>query len=166
MPRPAQPQAGRSHSLTLPCAPVVVPQVRGLLGDLLLAWGLPRGHELAYDLRLIASELIANVIEHASDSAPDLTVLLELSDTPPDDISGELPGEPSGATLSFGVRDGHPFLPEPRDGADCPDDTSGRGRLIVRTLAAEAGGTTQVERHPDGKTLWVRLPWPGAQPGA
>lgn len=163
--RPAsasRPQAGRSHSLTLPCAPVVVPQVRGLLGDLLLAWGLPRGHELAYDLRLIASELIANVIEHASDSAPDLTVLLELSDG----LSAEPPGEPSGATLSFGVRDGHPFLPEPRDGTECPDDTSGRGRLIVRTLAAEAGGTTEVERHPDGKTLWVRLPWPGERTGA
>ncbi|WTW94398.1 ATP-binding protein [Streptomycetaceae bacterium NBC_01309] len=151
-PQPASAAASRkrSHQLTLVCAPVVVPQVRGLLGDLLLAWGLPRGHELAYDLRLVATELIANVIEHAADSAPHLTITLQLVD----------------GTLSFGVRDGHPFLPEPRDNSDdpCADDTSGRGRLIVRTLAAEAGGTTEVERHPDGKTLWVRLPWPAPRP--
>lgn len=90
----------------------------------------------------MATELIANAVEHAADSTPDLTVTLELADS----------------TVSFGVRDGHPFLPEPSDG---PDDTSGRGRLIVRTLAADAGGTTEVEKHSDGKTLWVRLPWPG-----
>ncbi|WP_406281236.1 ATP-binding protein [Embleya sp. NBC_00896] len=132
----------RGLELTLPCNPVVVPQMRRVLGDLLLAWGLSADHELAYDVRLIATELIANAVEHAGEIASDLTVSLSLGD----------------GWLHFGVRDAHPFRPRALNGT--LDEVSGRGLLIVRELAAEARGYTDVEPHPDGKTIRVSLPWP------
>ncbi|MDI2132147.1 ATP-binding protein [Yinghuangia seranimata] len=134
----------RSCWFTLPAEPAAVPQARRALADHLTYWGLPRNHDLGYGLRLIASELITNAVEHAAVVSPEIVVTLTVHD----------------GWLWLGVRDRHPYRPVAL--LETVDDTSGRGLLIVRQIVEENGGQIHIEAHPDGKTLWVILPWPVA----
>ncbi|MYW01191.1 ATP-binding protein [Streptomyces sp. SID3343] len=134
----------RSCWFTLPALPASVSQARRALADHLTYWGLPYGHDLGYALKLVASELITNSVEHAAVLSPEVSVTCTVHD----------------GWLWLGVRDRHPYRPVAL--LETVDDTSGRGLLIVRNIVTEFGGQIHIEAHPDGKTLWVILPWPVA----
>ncbi|MDQ3988646.1 MAG: ATP-binding protein [Actinomycetota bacterium] len=115
-------------------APVELGRVRATVRDAALAW------QLSDDLRelavLVTNELVTNAIEHAGTRC---------------DMSLEL----ARALLGIRVRDYFPArLPRCRR----PDPTAmrGRGLHLVSAFTSSWG----VERQPDGKTVWARLPAP------
>ncbi|WP_416976120.1 ATP-binding protein, partial [Streptomyces sp. 4F14] len=109
-------------------------------------WGVPTGSEAVHAIRLIASELLTNVVLHASAATARIVVVLELCD---------------GTWIRMGVHDGHPECPAPGDGHAGTEDTHGRGLKIVHALMEELNGVVLTERTDDGgKTVWVELPCP------
>jgi two-component sensor histidine kinase len=79
---------------------------------------------------LVTNELVANAIVHAQ-SAP----VLSLAEAGPD--------------LMVKVADSSPTVPVPRAGT--PDETGGRGLILVQALADQWG----FEPHSYGKVVWV-----------
>ncbi|MFD5017223.1 ATP-binding protein [Streptomyces chartreusis] len=133
-----------TRSLHIPAQAEQVPLARRALLDILKGWGVPTGSETVHALRLIASELLTNVILHASAATAHIGVVLELCD---------------GAWIRMGVHDRHPEHPRPSNsGADA---THGRGLKIVYALLDELNGIVLTERTDDGgKTVWIELPCP------
>lgn len=108
------------------------------------ALGVPTGSDAVHAIRLIASELLTNVVLHASPATVRIDVVVELCD---------------GAWIRLGVHDGHPDCPAPADSS--AEATSGRGLKIVHALIEELNGVVLTERTDDGgKTVWVELPCP------
>ncbi len=113
-------------------APAELGRVRATVRNAAVAW------QLSDDLReravLVANELVTNAIEHAGTRC---AMSLELAR----------------ASLDIRVRDYFPArLPRCRP----PDPTAmrGRGLHLVSAFTSSWG----VERQPDGKTVWARLP--------
>ncbi|MFI5522660.1 ATP-binding protein [Streptomyces platensis] len=99
------------------------------------AWGVPLDDETADGIRLVVSELITNAVVHGEGP---VTVALF-----------HRPGH-----LVIEVLDASPLTPQP----NCAeaDDESGRGLLLVDTLAARAGW----ESSDRGKRVWADLALP------
>ncbi|WP_308279966.1 ATP-binding protein [Streptomyces iranensis] len=129
------------RTFSLPPSAADVPGVRSALVETLLEWGIPEGGELVHSVGLIASELVTNAVHHAGVFTPSIVVILRIG------VDG---------TLELGVRDNSRDVPRPT--AVSPESTHGRGTAIVDALLTEFGGSLTAERHPDGKTVWARLP--------
>lgn len=137
-----------ASSLTLPSAPASVLTARTHALDVLAEWGLPAGSALADSLRLIVSELATNAVVHTSGRSPEFTVELRLD---------------RDEQLRVGITDSHPRRPRRLPAAVQQDN--GRGLVIIRYLAAEAGGRLSVvPTESGGKTVWITVPWQAAVP--
>ncbi|MGA6160928.1 ATP-binding protein [Stenotrophomonas sp. NPDC087984] len=133
------------RTFSLPPSAADVPRIRSALVGALREWGLAEGAELVHTIGLIASELVTNAVIHAGVLTPSIVVILRIG---------------AGGTLELGVRDNCRDIPRPR--AASPEADHGRGMAIADALLAELGGGLAAEPHPDGKTVWARLP--GALP--
>lgn len=138
-------------SVTLPSDPASVPTARRYVADVLGRWGLDDAAETADSIRLIVSELATNAVQHTFGQSPTFTVDLRLERE---------------ERLRIGVTDSHPRWPRRLPAAVQQDN--GRGMVIIRVLAAEAGGRLSVTPTEEGgKTVWITLPWtPAPVPAA
>ncbi|WKV75262.1 ATP-binding protein [Streptomyces sp. PCS3-D2] len=137
-------------SITLPSDPASVAAARRYVGEVLGAWGLPEDAEAADSIRLIVSELATNAVQHTFGQSPTFTVDLRLERE---------------EWLRVGVTDSCPRRPKRLPAAVQQDN--GRGLVIIRWLAVEAGGRLSVTPAEDGgKTVWIALPWTAAAPAA
>ncbi|MEU9034988.1 ATP-binding protein [Streptomyces sp. NPDC048352] len=131
-------------SVTLPSEPVSVAAARRYVAQVLDDWGLPQDADTADTVRLIVSELATNSVQHTFGQSPTFTVDVRLERE---------------EWLRVGVTDSHPRWPKRLPAAVQQDN--GRGMVIIRWLAAEAGGRLSVSPTEDGgKTVWITLPWP------
>ncbi|MER8045516.1 ATP-binding protein [Streptomyces sp. NPDC094032] len=137
-------------TVTLPSDPASVSAARRYVADVLGSWGLgdlDDADDIAESVRLIVSELATNAVQHTFGQSPTFTVDVRLE-------REEL--------LRIGVTDSHPRWPQRLPAAVQQDN--GRGLVIIRYLAAEAGGRLSVTPTEEGgKTVWIRLPWPTTQ---
>lgn len=134
-------------TVTLPSDPASVAAARRYVADVLGSWGLDDAGETADAVRLIVSELATNAVQHTFGQSPTFTVDVRLD---------------RDEQLRIGVTDSHPRWPQRLPAAVQQDN--GRGMVIIRYLAAEAGGRLSVTPTEEGgKTVWIRLPWPAAQ---
>ncbi|MBX9426614.1 MULTISPECIES: ATP-binding protein [Streptomyces] len=130
-------------SLTLPSDPASVPTARRYVADVLTDWGLDGAADIADSVRLIVSELATNAVLHTLGQSPTFTVEVRLERE---------------ERLHIGVTDSHPRRPRRLPAAVQQDN--GRGMVIIRVLAAEAGGRLSVTPTEDGgKTVWITIPW-------
>ncbi|MFD5143192.1 ATP-binding protein [Streptomyces sp. NPDC058401] len=133
-------------SVTLPSDPASVAAARRYVAEVLGEWGLSEGTEAADSIRLIVSELATNSVQHTFGQSPTFTVDIRLERE---------------EWLRIGVTDSHPRWPKRLPAAVQQDN--GRGMVIIRWLAAEAGGRLSVSPTEDGgKTVWIALPWTAA----
>lgn len=116
-------------SCDLAATPASVPEGRAFLSKALLSWDCA---DSADEALLLLSETLTNAVQHAEGP---IGVHLCRTDT----------------GLTVEVSDRSPHLPQPRLAAD--DEESGRGLLLVRTLADTWG----VRPTDDGKTTWFTL---------
>ncbi|GLW17991.1 hypothetical protein Stsp01_47340 [Streptomyces sp. NBRC 13847] len=108
-----------------------VGEVRRELRQLLSRWTVPGGGELMELATLLTSELVTNALVHAEGGA---VVTARVGDR-----------------LRVEVRDFVPGRPEPR--APTTDGTSGRGLMLVRSLADAWG----IRAESLGKSVWFEL---------
>ncbi|MFC4610691.1 ATP-binding protein [Streptomyces maoxianensis] len=104
-------------------------------------WRVPLGDEQHDAVKLVTSELITNAIVHTRNDEDNLvfvTVWLYLV----------------GGSLRLDVYDGSSTEPERHDAT--PDDETGRGLVLVDTLAARTGW----ESTARGKKVWVEFDVP------
>ncbi|MCX4529098.1 MULTISPECIES: ATP-binding protein [unclassified Streptomyces] len=135
-------------SITLPSDPASVSVARRYVAEVLEEWGLPEDAQTADTVRLIVSELATNSVQHTFGQSPTFTVEVRLE---------------RGEWLRVGVTDSHPRWPKRLPAAVQQDN--GRGMVIIRWLAAEAGGRLSVCPTEDGgKTVWIALPWTAGAP--
>ncbi|MGW3814557.1 SpoIIE family protein phosphatase [Streptomyces sp. NPDC005046] len=116
-------------STDLPAAPESVPEGRAFLGKAMTSWDCGPA---ADDARLLLSEILTNAVQHAQGP-----IGLHLCRTATD--------------LTVEVSDYSPHLPQPRTATE--DEESGRGLILVRTLADDWG----VRPTDAGKTTWFTL---------
>jgi anti-sigma regulatory factor (Ser/Thr protein kinase) len=139
-PRPVQPYEG-VWRFTAPAVDASVPQARHAVRDLLARQGVPAGAEIVHGLLLIVSELVTNAVRHAALLSPTLAVEVGVGS----------------AWVRVSVEDDHPYRPA----ALVADHgrTGGRGLLLVREIAREAGGVCDVAQTArGGKIIWAALP--------
>ncbi|MEU5312332.1 ATP-binding protein [Streptomyces sp. NPDC021562] len=118
-----------------------VPQARRAVRDLLRRQGVPVAEDLVYGLLLIVSELVTNAVKHAAVLSPVLAVEVAVG----------------AEWVRVSVEDSHPYRPTALE-AD-HGQTGGRGLLLVREIAREAGGVVDVEHTSSGgKVIWAALP--------
>ncbi|MFJ3905572.1 ATP-binding protein [Streptomyces sp. NPDC090025] len=135
-------------TVTLPSDPASVSVARRYVAEVLSSWGLGDATGLADTIRLIVSELATNAVQHTFGQSPTFTVDLRLEED---------------ERLRIGVTDSHPRWPQRLPAAVQQDN--GRGMVIIRSLAAEAGGRLSVTPTPEGgKTVWIALPWRAVVP--
>ncbi|WP_051852439.1 ATP-binding protein [Streptomyces aureocirculatus] len=126
---------------TAPAVDASVPQARHAVRDLLARQGVPAPDELVQGLLLIVSELVTNAVRHAALLSPTLAVEVAVG----------------AEWVRVSVEDNHPYRPTALF-ADY-GQTGGRGLLLVREIALEAGGTCDAEHTADGgKVIWAALP--------
>ncbi|MFF8480161.1 ATP-binding protein [Streptomyces antibioticus] len=118
-----------------------VPQARHAVRDLLHRQGVPVSDDLVQGLLLIVSELVTNAVRHAALLSPVLAVEVAVG----------------AEWVRVSVEDNHPYRPTALE-AD-HGRTGGRGLLLVREIAREAGGGCDVEHTAGGgKVIWAALP--------
>jgi anti-sigma regulatory factor (Ser/Thr protein kinase) len=112
-----------------------VTQARRFLGEVLQTLREDSGGELADTLLMAASELTANAVLHAG---TEFTVRVVLAAT----------------LVRVEVTDASSTAPQPREAP--VDATSGRGLAIIDGSGLQWG----IDRHADGKTVWIQAPRP------
>ena len=126
---------------TAPAVDASVPQARHAVRDLLHRQGVPVSDDLAHGLLLIVSELVTNAVKHAALLSPMLAVEVAVG----------------AEWVRVSVEDNHPYRPTALE-AD-HGQTGGRGLLLVREIAREAGGVCDVEHtESGGKVIWAAVP--------
>lgn len=131
---------------TAPAVDASVPQARHAVRDLLLRQGVPVADEVVHGLLLIVSELVTNVVRHAALLSPTLGVEVAVG----------------AEWIRVSVEDNHPYRPTALETDHAR--TGGRGLLLVREIAREAGGACEVEHTATGgKVVWAALPLKPAQ---
>ncbi|MFF8958469.1 ATP-binding protein [Streptomyces sp. NPDC014894] len=142
---------------TAPAVEASVPRARHAVRDLLRRQGVPVADAVAHGLLLIVSELVTNAVVHAAVLSPEVAVEVAVR----------------ADRIRVSVEDGHPYRPRALE-SDWRQ-TGGRGLLLVREVAREAGGSHDVEPTAGGgKIVWAELPLlaprppggPGGAPGA
>jgi anti-sigma regulatory factor (Ser/Thr protein kinase) len=136
-----------------PAVDASVPQARHAVRDLLKAQGMagaPQYDELLQGVLLIVSELVTNAVRHAALLSPQIVVEVVIG-------SG---------WLRLSVEDSHPYRPRAPHSDEVEScRTGGRGLLLVKAVAAEAGGGYDVERTATGgKVVWASVPLPRRAP--
>jgi anti-sigma regulatory factor (Ser/Thr protein kinase) len=132
---------------TAPAVDASVPQARHAVRDLLYGQGVPAPDDLVHGLLLIVSELVTNAVKHAALLSPTLAVEVAVG----------------AAWVRVSVEDDHPYRPTALE-AD-HGQVGGRGLLLVREIAREAGGLCDVEHTATGgKVIWVALPLTPVRP--
>ncbi|MEV6840026.1 ATP-binding protein [Streptomyces sp. NPDC051133] len=128
------------HDFPVISTPGHVPLARHETAKVLTDWDLPQ--ELVDTSCLIITELVTNVVRHASVVSPTATVTLAVDET---------------GDLVLTVADAHPFKPKPLMAAH---DFGGRGLHLVNALVYEAGGNAAVvpDSATGGKQISIRLP--------
>jgi len=121
-----------TYEFTVPATVEAVPAARRHVVTLARRLGLILSDDLLNTIELLASEVIANAVLY-SDATCDVSVTRNLRG------------------VRVEVTDTHPSLPTVSEAG--PDDESGRGLLLVDTLA-DAWGT---EPNSPGKTTWFEL---------
>lgn len=133
---------------TAPAVDVSVPQARHAVRDLLARQGVPVHEDIRHGLLLIVSELVTNAVRHAALLSPEIAVEVAIG--------------PEWVRVS--VEDNHPYRPKALE-ADY-GQTGGRGLLLVKEIALEAGGACDVEHTAGGgKIIWAALPLAPMAPG-
>jgi anti-sigma regulatory factor (Ser/Thr protein kinase) len=131
-----------------PAVDASVPQARHAVRDLLLAQGMadPFYGDLLQGMLLIISELVTNAVRHAALLSPQIVVEVVIG-------SG---------WVRLSVEDSHPYRPRALQNDEVDfGRTGGRGLLLVKTVATEAGGAYDIDRTPTGgKVIWASLPLP------
>ncbi len=138
--RATQPYEG-VWRFTAPAIDASVPQARHAVRDLLARQGVPACDEVLHGLLLIVSELVTNAVRHAALLSPMLAVEVGVGSE----------------WVRVSVEDNHPYRPA----ALIADhgQTGGRGLLLVREIAREAGGVCDVAQTAGGgKIIWAALP--------
>ncbi len=126
---------------TAPAVDASVPQARHAVRDLLRRQGVPASDDLVHGLLLIVSELVTNAVRHAAVLSPMLAVEVAVG----------------AEWLRVSVEDNHPYRPTALETDH--GRTGGRGLLLVREIAREAGGVCDVEHTASGgKVIWAALP--------
>ncbi|MFI1731665.1 ATP-binding protein [Streptomyces acidicola] len=126
---------------TTPAVDASVPQARCAVRDLLARQGVPVTDDLGHGLLLIVSELVTNAVKHAALLSP--TIAVEVA------VGAEW--------VRIAVEDNHPYRPTALETDHAR--TGGRGLLLVREIAREAGGGCDVEHTASGgKVIWAVLP--------
>jgi len=128
-----------SARIDLPAAPRSVVAARRVLRELLSAWGAPQDRQ---DAELLATELVANVVDHVGGEAT-LTLEVDLADD----------------WLRIGVVDGSAVRPVVQELSGVRP--RGRGLQMVAAIATRWG----VDEHHGGKRVWLDLV-PAAVPAA
>ncbi len=126
---------------TAPALDSSVPQARHAVRELLARQGVPVGDDVLHGLLLIVSELVTNAVRHAALLSPMLAVEVGVG----------------AEWVRVSVEDNHPYRPA----ALVADhgQTGGRGLLLVREIAREAGGVCDVAQTAGGgKIIWAALP--------
>lgn len=129
-----------TRTWTLPSEEIYVAIVRKLVIRQLRTWGYPLNDSQAYDITLVASELVANGVRHGESAH--VTVLATASTT----------------ELFFGVMDGS--TDQPIIVMADQDEESGRGLEIVSALTSCLG----IQSTPRGKLVWITMPLPARDP--
>ncbi|MFK4108141.1 ATP-binding protein [Streptomyces sp. NPDC002176] len=126
---------------TAPAVDASVPQARHAVRDLLMRQGVPVADEVVDGLLLIVSELVTNAVKHAALLSPMLGVEVAVG----------------AEWVRVSVEDNHPYRPTALEADHA--QTGGRGLLLVREVAREAGGAVDVEHTASGgKVIWAALP--------
>jgi two-component sensor histidine kinase len=127
------------HDFCVLSAPESVPLARRETAKILDGWGVPA--DVVGAARLIVTELLTNVVQHAALLSP--TAAISLSH--------------DGTCLTLTVSDSHPFRPR---ALQVPYGLGGRGLYLVRTLVDEAQGTHDVvaDAGTGGKHVIISLP--------
>ncbi|MGC9537206.1 ATP-binding protein [Streptomyces sp. UG1] len=126
---------------TAPAVDASVPQSRHAVRDLLHRQGVPVSDDMVQGVLLIVSELVTNAVRHAALLSPMLAVEVAVG----------------AEWLRVSVEDNHPYRPTALE-AD-HGQTGGRGLLLVREIAREAGGVCDVEHTASGgKVIWAAVP--------
>ncbi|KOV70026.1 hypothetical protein ADL01_21980 [Streptomyces sp. NRRL WC-3618] len=126
---------------TAPAADASVPQARHAVRDLLYRQGVPASPDLVDGLLLIVSELATNAVRHAAVLSPTLAVEVAVG----------------AEWVRVSVEDNHPYRPTALETDH--GRTGGRGLLLVREIAREAGGVCDIEHTASGgKVVWAALP--------
>ncbi len=124
-------------SLPLPVTPQAARVARRATRDALHAWEL-LSEDWAHDVCLVVTELVTNAVRHGG-----ARLALELWF--------------ASGCVTVAVLDGACRIPQPRASTD--DDESGRGMLIVASLADDWG----VDARTDGKRVWARFAPPASE---
>lgn len=126
---------------TAPAVDASVPRARHAVRDLLARQGVPVADDVVQGLLLIVSELVTNAVRHAALLSPTLAVEVAVG----------------AAWIRVSVEDNHPYRPTALETDHAR--TGGRGLLLVREIAREAGGVCEVEHTATGgKVIWATLP--------
>jgi anti-sigma regulatory factor (Ser/Thr protein kinase) len=133
--QPVTPTSDAAIGARFPASLASPRRARQAVRQVLAAWGLDH---LADDAGLLASELIANAVEHGDGRPVDLYLR-----------GFTTPGGQSG--ISCEVTDTSHALPRPRQAGHGRE--RGRGLAIVNALSTRSGVTA----GPDGKTAWFTL---------
>ncbi|WP_052850351.1 ATP-binding protein [Streptomyces avicenniae] len=140
---PTTPAHAGAWRFTVPPDDLSVPQIRHAVRDLLHRRAAPLSADTLHGVQLILSELVTNAVRHAALLTPQIGVEIALDDR----------------WIRISVEDGHPY--RPRALALTPDrhGTGGRGLLLVKATATDAGGACGVEpTAAGGKVVWATLP--------
>ncbi|MFK0106344.1 ATP-binding protein [Streptomyces sp. NPDC091217] len=105
-------------------------------------WGYPPASDASCAVALVVAELAANAVRHGRVPGHDFGLRLALVTT-----AGLVRVEVSDAAAAKRI----PATPP----SSAPEGESGRGLLLVDTLAARWGSAP---RHPLGKTVWADVP--------
>lgn len=127
----ARPKGHPGYTQTLPCAIKSAGPARGLVRTALAVWGL---EDLADDGLLVVTELVSNAARHTSCRLIRVSV-----------------NRPSESKVVIAVVDSSEVPVVPRQAQ--PDDTRGRGLMLVDALSARWGVTVL----PFGKRVWCEL---------
>ena len=120
-----------SARIDLPATPRSVVAARRVLRELLGAWGAPQDRE---DAELLATELVANVVDHVGGDQA-LTLEVDLADD----------------WLRIAVVDGSAVRPVVQELSG--ERARGRGMQMVAAIATRWG----VDDHHGGKRVWLDL---------
>lgn len=141
VPRAATGPYQRAWRFTAQALDSSVPRLRHAVRDLLAAQAVEPSGEISDGLLLIVSELVTNAVRHAAVLSPWITVEIAVN----------------AGWIKVSVGDDHPFRPKALQADHAR--IGGRGLLLVEAIAAEAGGSCDVEHTPSGgKIVWAALP--------
>jgi two-component sensor histidine kinase len=137
------PDSGYRITFAVPTEPSGASAARRVAREILVAWGLDLDDPVVDSSIVIISELVTNTAKHAAVLCRQAEVTLALRC----------------GLLTLAVHDRHPHRPKALLNPH-PDDSGGWGLQLVRDLAMEAGGCTDVPPDADGggKTVRVELP--------